>query len=229
MCRVCRRRGPRLGCCRSPPTRGMTPQCAPQSRRSGTACRCWPPTWPTTPPPSRGSCSSPGPPRRAHTTGADKTSIVAFQPEDHPGGLLELLEQFAVCGVNLVRIESRPTGDALGRYCFAIDAEGHIAEARMAEAPHGLAPVLLPGQVPRVVPERGSPAHRRAPRHRRRGLRGTRGPGSTRYARAASDTRAGIPRQCSRGWCWFCLRACHGTSTCSGISSPNPGASDGIR
>ena len=71
-------------------------------------------------------------------TGADKTSIVAFQPEDHPGGLLELLEQFAVRGVNLVRIESRPAGDALGRYCFAIDAEGHIAEARMAEALVGL-------------------------------------------------------------------------------------------
>ena len=71
-------------------------------------------------------------------TGADKTSIVAFQPDDHPGGLLELLEQFAVRGVNLVRIESRPTGDAMGRYCFAIDAEGHIAEARMAEALVGL-------------------------------------------------------------------------------------------
>jgi prephenate dehydratase len=71
-------------------------------------------------------------------TGADKTSIVAFQPEDHPGGLLELLEQFAVRGVNLVRIESRPTGDALGRYCFAIDAEGHVAEARMGEAMLGL-------------------------------------------------------------------------------------------
>ncbi|HZI98353.1 MAG TPA: prephenate dehydratase [Actinomycetales bacterium] len=71
-------------------------------------------------------------------TGADKTSIVAFQPDDHPGGLLELLEQFAVRGVNLVRIESRPTGDAMGRYCFAIDAEGHVAEARMAEALVGL-------------------------------------------------------------------------------------------
>lgn len=71
-------------------------------------------------------------------TGADKTSIVAFQPDDHPGGLLELLEQFAVRGINLVRIESRPTGDALGRYCFAIDAEGHVAEARMTEALVGL-------------------------------------------------------------------------------------------
>jgi prephenate dehydratase len=36
--------------------------------------------------------------------------------------------------VNLTRIESRPTGVGLGRYCFSIDAEGHIAQARVAEA-----------------------------------------------------------------------------------------------
>jgi prephenate dehydratase len=40
--------------------------------------------------------------------------------------------------VNLSRIESRPIGDELGRYLFSIDAEGHIAEARMAEALMGL-------------------------------------------------------------------------------------------
>lgn len=80
--------------------------------------------------------SRPGPPPAP--TGADKTSIVAYQPDDHPGGLLELLEQFAARGINLVRIESRPTGDALGQYCFAIDCEGHVAEARVAEALVGL-------------------------------------------------------------------------------------------
>ncbi|MFP5347450.1 MAG: prephenate dehydratase [Actinomycetes bacterium] len=80
--------------------------------------------------------AKPGPP--PPPTGSDKTSIVAYQPEDRPGGLLELLEQFAARGINLVRIESRPTGDALGQYCFAMDAEGHIAEARMAEALMGL-------------------------------------------------------------------------------------------
>jgi prephenate dehydratase len=40
--------------------------------------------------------------------------------------------------VNLSRIESRPIGDELGRYLFSIDAEGHIAEARMGEALMGL-------------------------------------------------------------------------------------------
>ncbi len=80
--------------------------------------------------------SRPGPP--PPPTGADKTSLVAFIRENHPGALLELLEQFAVRGVDLTRIESRPTGSALGRYCFTIDAEGHVADARVAEALMGL-------------------------------------------------------------------------------------------
>jgi prephenate dehydratase len=71
-------------------------------------------------------------------SGADKTSLVVFQDDDHPGGLLELLEQFATRGVNLTRIESRPTGESLGRYCFSIDCEGHVADARVAEALRGL-------------------------------------------------------------------------------------------
>lgn len=67
-------------------------------------------------------------------TGADRTSLVAFIADDHPGALLELLTELAVRGVNLTRIESRPTGHGLGRYCFSMDAEGHIAYARVAEA-----------------------------------------------------------------------------------------------
>lgn len=70
----------------------------------------------------------------AAPTGADRTSLVAFIRDDHPGALLEILTEFAVRGVNLTRIESRPTGDALGRYCFSIDLEGHLLDARVAEA-----------------------------------------------------------------------------------------------
>ena len=71
-------------------------------------------------------------------TGADKTSLVVHLPDNEAGALLTMLEQFATRGVNLSRIESRPIGDELGRYLFSIDAEGHIAEARMAEALMGL-------------------------------------------------------------------------------------------
>ena len=87
-------------------------------------------------------------------TGADKTSIVAFIGDDHPGALLEVLTEFAVRGVNLTWIESRPTGSGLGRYCFSIDCEGHVADARVGEALTGLkricADVRFLGSYPRA-------------------------------------------------------------------------------
>ncbi|MFB2579873.1 prephenate dehydratase [Herbiconiux sp. P15] len=67
-------------------------------------------------------------------TGADKTSIIAELPEDRSGALLELLEQFSTRGVNLSLLQSRPIGDALGRYRFVIDADGHITDERVADA-----------------------------------------------------------------------------------------------
>ncbi|HEY8699936.1 MAG TPA: prephenate dehydratase [Arthrobacter sp.] len=71
-------------------------------------------------------------------TGADKTTVVVPLPEDHPGALMEILDQFATRGVNLSRIESRPTGQYLGHYFFSIDADGHVADARVADALAGL-------------------------------------------------------------------------------------------
>ncbi|TQO19705.1 prephenate dehydratase [Rhodoglobus vestalii] len=71
-------------------------------------------------------------------TGADKTSIIVELPDDAPGRLLEMLEQFAARGVNMSLIESRPIGDALGRYRFVIDLEGHIRDERVADALLGL-------------------------------------------------------------------------------------------
>lgn len=71
-------------------------------------------------------------------TGADKTTVVVPLPEDRPGALMEILDQFATRGVNLSRIESRPTGQYLGHYFFSIDADGHIADARVADALAGL-------------------------------------------------------------------------------------------
>jgi len=80
-----------------------------------------------------------GPPTTpAASTGTDKTSLVAFIGDDHPGALLEILTEFAVRGINLTWIESRPTGVGLGRYCFSIDCEGHVADARVSEALMGL-------------------------------------------------------------------------------------------
>lgn len=71
-------------------------------------------------------------------TGADKTTLVAYMHADRSGALLEILEQFAMRGVNLTRIESRPTKEAYGEYCFSIDAEGHIGEPRLRGTLKGL-------------------------------------------------------------------------------------------
>jgi prephenate dehydratase len=71
-------------------------------------------------------------------TGFDKTSLVVGLRDNHPGELMEILEEFAIRGVNLCRIESRPTGQGLGCYYFFIDCEGHISDARVGEALMGL-------------------------------------------------------------------------------------------
>jgi prephenate dehydratase len=71
-------------------------------------------------------------------TGLDKTSVTVGLRDNHPGELMEILEEFAGRGVNLCRIESRPTGEAMGKYYFFIDCEGHIAEERVGEALLGL-------------------------------------------------------------------------------------------
>jgi prephenate dehydratase len=66
-------------------------------------------------------------------TGHDKTSIVCFQHADRPGSLHEILGQFAARNLNLTRIESRPTKQALGDYCFVIELEGHLADGLVAD------------------------------------------------------------------------------------------------
>jgi prephenate dehydratase len=71
-------------------------------------------------------------------TGADKTSLIVELPTDEPGALLAMLEQFSTRGVNLSLLESRPIGDALGRYRFVVDLDGHIADERVADALLGL-------------------------------------------------------------------------------------------
>ena len=58
-------------------------------------------------------------------TGKDKTSISLSLFEDKPGGLYELLGLFAEKGINLTKIESRPSKEGLGHYIFFIDLEGH--------------------------------------------------------------------------------------------------------
>jgi prephenate dehydratase len=93
----------------------------------------------------------PGPP--PPRTGDDLTSLVVYIAHDRVGALLSVLMELAVRGVNLTRIESRPTGEALGRYAFFLDCTGHVADDRVGEALQGLyricARVLFLGSYPR--------------------------------------------------------------------------------
>ncbi|MCH9718940.1 MAG: prephenate dehydratase [Actinomycetia bacterium] len=86
-------------------------------------------------------------------TGADKTSLVLYIHANRAGALLEILTELAVRGINMTRVESRPTRHALGDYCFSIDIEGHAADTRVGEALLGLrrvcADVLFLGSYPR--------------------------------------------------------------------------------
>ncbi len=58
-------------------------------------------------------------------TGADKTSACFSFDEDAPGILHGVLAEFANRGINLAKIESRPTRQSLGHYIFLVDFEGH--------------------------------------------------------------------------------------------------------
>lgn len=95
-------------------------------------------------------------------TGSDCTSMVIFTADDHVGALLEILTQFAVRGINLTRIESRPTKERFGQYSFSIDCEGHLADdgvgAALAALHRICAGVRYLGSYPRAegaVPARG--------------------------------------------------------------------------
>jgi prephenate dehydratase len=64
-----------------------------------------------------------------------KTSLVfAELGEDHPGALVEALQEFSSRDVNLTRIESRPLRSELGRYMFFCDLEGAQSDPAVAEA-----------------------------------------------------------------------------------------------
>jgi prephenate dehydratase len=73
----------------------------------------------------------PGPPPAR--TGADRTSVV-LRINNAPSALVSALAEFGMRGIDLTRIESRPTRTELGTYVFFLDCVGHIDDAAVAEA-----------------------------------------------------------------------------------------------
>lgn len=67
-------------------------------------------------------------------TGFDKTSICfAISDDDKPGTLVHVLNEFGQRGINMTKIESRPSKESLGKYIFLIDLEGHRDDPVVAE------------------------------------------------------------------------------------------------
>lgn len=65
--------------------------------------------------------------------GKDKTSLV-FSINDAPGALVNVLQAFASRGINLSKIESRPSRKKAWDYIFFIDLVGHYEDAPVQDA-----------------------------------------------------------------------------------------------
>jgi len=72
-------------------------------------------------------------------TGSDKTSII-ISLKHKPGTLFEALKPFARRGVNLTKIESRPTRQRPWEYVFFIDFEGHLNDRKVKSVLKDLEP-----------------------------------------------------------------------------------------
>jgi prephenate dehydratase len=67
-------------------------------------------------------------------SGRDKTSLAFSVAHDQPGSLVDVLKEFSERRINLMKIESRPTKQELGKYVFLVDLEGHRTDPTVAEA-----------------------------------------------------------------------------------------------
>lgn len=68
-------------------------------------------------------------------TGDDKTSLCfGFGERDRPGILVSALQEFASAGLNMTKLESRPSKDVLGEYIFLVDINGHRSDPVVAAA-----------------------------------------------------------------------------------------------
>lgn len=67
------------------------------------------------------------------STGLDKTSLI-LSAHNEPGTLFRALEPFHRFGVNLTKLESRPSRKGAWSYSFYVDCEGHAEDAKVQSA-----------------------------------------------------------------------------------------------
>ncbi len=71
--------------------------------------------------------------QEAGPSGHDKTSVVVAM-RNEPGALHDLLEPFQRFGIDLTRVETRPSRTGNWNYVFFIDFSGHVSEASVQSA-----------------------------------------------------------------------------------------------
>ena len=88
-------------------------------------------------------------------SGEDKTSIIVSMHRNQSGALYSILEPFKARGINLTRIESRPSQTDAWSYVFFIDFEGHVddapVQAALAELEGHVRDLKLLGSYPKAV------------------------------------------------------------------------------
>ncbi|WP_448584363.1 prephenate dehydratase [Thermocrinis sp.] len=94
--------------------------------------------------------------RDVKRTGKDKTSLI-FAVKDEAGALYKALESFYKYGVNLTKIESRPSRKKAWDYVFFVDLEGHLEDESVSLALESLKErtqmVKVLGSYPRAITE----------------------------------------------------------------------------
>jgi chorismate mutase/prephenate dehydratase len=68
----------------------------------------------------------------AKPSGEDKTALV-FNTADKPGALSDVLDVFKQYGINMTKVESRPSRKKQWEYCFFADILGHRTEKHIRE------------------------------------------------------------------------------------------------
>jgi len=69
----------------------------------------------------------------ARPTGRDKTCLL-FSVVDKAGALVEVLDVFRRCGINMTKIESHPSPTKTWEYAFFVDVQGHAGDESVRQA-----------------------------------------------------------------------------------------------
>ena len=80
--------------------------------------------------------------KAARPTGKDKTSLM-FVTSHTPGALYKVMTPIAEAGINMVKLESRPSRQENWSYIFFLDLEGHMDQPEVKETINKMKPICL--------------------------------------------------------------------------------------